>query len=531
MREPILSERAPDDRPVRGLSARRQGNGVMRRPAARLALLVSFACAAIVQAEAQTLAQPDAAPPPLGLSFDAALARLDDASPGLSGEDHAVRASELIADATRSLRRPVVSASASVIAYQKTLSVDLTGARDNAATGAADFLSQLPGNFPIGLQQIVGQVVQRVGAALPTIFGAIPDSLQYQTRDTVFRPAVTAALPLYTGGAIPAVQAGADAAVDVARAKQAGGRDLARVGLVRSYFGRQVASQLTRSTRDTLAGFDRHLSDARKLEQNGVIPHARVLQVQVARDAAERAYLRAQLEESSAADALARLLDQPQGITALTPLFVNSTPLPPVDTFLGGIDTSPRARGADAARGIARAGVDLAKARYRPQAFAFGSYNANRDHALPTEPDWVAGVSLRYTLLSNFDRKKSLDAAREQERAAADAAVQARKDVAGEIVRAWNLVEAARRSFLLLDSNLAAARENLRVQQLSFAEGEAPSSSLVDARAVLATTQSQRIAAAYEYDLALAGLLAASHRVDDFTTYLARADRRLGDEQ
>ena len=516
MREPVLSERAPDDRPVR------EGNGVMLRPAARLALLASFACAAIVQAEAQTLTPPDAAQPPLGLSFDAALARLDDASPGLSGEDHAVRASELIADATRSLRRPVVSASASVIDYQKTLSVDLTGAKDNAATGAADFLSQLPGNFPVGLQQIVGQVVQRVGAALPTIFGAIPDTLQYQTRDTVFRPAVTAAMPLYTGGAIPAVQTGADAAVDVARAKQAGGRDLARVGLVRSYFGRQVASQLTRSTRDTLAGFDRHLSDARKLEQNGVIPHARVLQVQVARDAAERAYLRAQLEESSAADALARLLDQPQGITALTPLFVNSTPLPPVDTFLGGIDTSPRARGADAARGIARAGVDLAKARYRPQAFAFGSYNANRDHALPTEPDWVAGVSLRYTLLSNFDRKKSL---------AADAAAQARKDVAAEIVRAWNLVEAARRSFLLLDSNLAAARENLRVQQLSFAEGEAPSSSLVDARAVLATTQSQRIAAAYEYDLALAGLLAASHRVDDFTTYLARADRHLGDEQ
>ena len=88
------------------------------------------------------------------------------------------------------------------------------------------------------------------------------------------------------------------------------------------------------------------------------------------------------------------------------------------------------------------------------------------------------------------------------------------------------MVEAARRSFVLLDSNLAAARESA-VQQLSFAEG-APSSSLVDARAVLATTQSQRIAAAYEYDLALAGLLAASHRVDDFTTYLARADRRLG---
>lgn len=486
---------------------------------------VAFACTFAAAGQAQTSSGAPA------LTFEAALARIDDASPGLSGEDHAVRASALIADATRSLHRPVVSASASVIAYQKTLSVDLTGPRDNAAAAAADVLSQLPGQFPLGLQEIVGQVTQRVGAALPTIFGAIPDTLQFQTRDTVFRPAVTAAMPLYTGGAIPAIQSGADAAVDVAKAKQAGGRDLSRVGLVRSYFGQQVAAQLARSTRQTLAGFDRHLSDAVKLERNGVIPHARVLQVQVARDAAQRAYDRAQLEQATAADALARLLDRPEGVEAATPLFVSTTPLPPVRTFLDGIDATPRAQGADAARDIARAGVDLARSRYRPQAFAFGSYNANRNNALPTEPDWVAGVSLRYTLLSNFDRKKALDAAREQERAAGDAAAQARKDIAGEIVRAWNLVETARRSFLLLDSNLAAARENLRVQKLSFAEGEAPSSALVDAQAALATTQTQRIAVAYEYDLALAGLLAASHRIDDFTIYLARADRRLGDDK
>lgn len=468
---------------------------------------------------------------PAALSFDAALARIDAASPGLSGEDHAVRASEALSAATQSLHRPVISASASIIEYQKTLSVDLTGPRNDAMSATGDFLQQLPGQFPADLQQIVNQVTQRVGAALPNLFAAIPDSLRFQTRDTVFRPAITAALPIYTGGAIGAVQDGAEAAVGVARAKQAGGHDISRVGLVRSYFGQQVAAQLTRSTRDTLEGFERHWSDAQKLEQNGIIPRARVLQVQVARDAALRAHERAQLEEATASDALARLLDQPDGVVALTPLFVASTPLPPVVTFLDGVDTTPRALGADAARGIARAGVDLAKSRYRPQAFAFGSYNANRDNALPTEPDWVAGVSLRYTLLSNFDRRKTLEAAREREHAAADAAAQARKDVAGEIVRAWNLVESARRSFLLLDSNLAAARENLRVQRLSFEEGEAPSSSLIDAEATLSSTRTQRIAAAYEYDLALAGLLAASHRVDDFTSYMAHADRRLGDRE
>lgn len=487
------------------------------------------AALALLLASTGTAVAQEAPPPPL--SFQAALARLDKASPGLTGDDHAVRASEEIADATRTLRRPVVTASASVIEYQKTLSVDLSEPKADALSATNGFLDQLGGQFSGASAQIVAQVTQRIGAALPRLFGAIPNTLEFQTRDTVFRPAITAAMPLYTGGAIPAVQKGADAAVGIARAKQAGGQDLSRVNLVRAYFGQKVASQLTVSTREQLEAFDRHLSDARKLEAEGVLAHARVLEVEVARNTAQRAFEHARSEEAIATDTLARLLDQPLGVTASTPLFVHSEPLPPLQRFLDGIDQSPRAQGADAAKSAAQAGVDLAKSRYRPQAFAFGSYNANRNNALPTEPDWIAGVSLRMTLLSNFDRQKALSAARENQAAAADAAAQARRDVAGEIVRAWNIAEAARRSFLLLDANLAAAQENLRVQQLSFREGEVASSALIDAEAALSTVRTQRLAAAYEYDLGLMALLAASHRVDDYSDFMARADRHVEDQQ
>lgn len=497
---------------------------LVRRGLCGSAALLGAAFALPGSAVAQDASQPS-------LSFQAALARLEKASPRLSGEDHAVRASEDIAAATRTLRRPIVTASASVIEYQKTLSVDLSDPKAQALDATNGFLDQLGGQFSGEAAQIVEQATQRISAALPRLFGAIPDSLEFQTRETVFRPAITAAMPLYTGGAIPAVQKGADAAVGIARAKQAGGQDLARVNLVRAYFGQKVAAQLTRSTRDQLEAFDRHLSDARTLEANGVLAHARVLEVEVARNTAQRAHEHARSDEAIATDTLARLLDQPAGIIASTPLFVQSEPLPPLQRFLDGLDQSPRAQGADAARNAAQAGVDLARSRYRPQAFAFGSYNANRNNALPTEPDWIAGVSLRITLLSNFDRQKALSAARENEAAAADAAAQARRDVAGEIVRAWHIAEAARRSFLLLDANLAAAQENLRVQQLSFREGEVASSALIDAEAALATVQTQRLAAAYEYDLGLMALLAASHRVEDYSAFMTRADRHVEDQR
>ena len=484
--------------------------------AAALALLLASTGTAVAQE----------APPP-ALSFQAALARLDKASPGLSGEDHAVRASEDIAAATRTLRRPVVTASATVIEYQKTLSVDLSEPKTDALNATNGFLDQLGGQFSGESAQIVAQVTQRIGAALPRLFGAIPNTLEFQTRDTVFRPAITAAMPLYTGGAIPAIQRAAQGGVAMAEGRRAQVIDLARINLIRAYFGQQAAAGLREAARRSRDALDKILSDSRKLEAAGVIPRARTLEVQVARDTAERTYQRADLSSATARDELARLLEIDGNVVPTTALFVQTRPLAPVETYLGSEGTAPEARTADAGRQIADAGVALARSRRLPQAYAFGEYNFNRSNALPIEPDWIAGVGVRYTILSNIDRRRTEDAARAQAAAAADTAAEARRIATSATIRAYNLVEGARRSFVLLDSSMVAARENVRVQAVAFREGEGTATPVIAAQAALDTAEAQRIAVAYEYDLALAGLLASASRLDAFGAHLAQADQRL----
>ncbi|WP_260181701.1 TolC family protein [Sphingomonas sp. BK580] len=461
------------------------------------------------------------------MSYEAASTRLDGTSPGLSGRGHEVSATRATAAATKALRRPLITATASVIEYQKTLSLDLSGPRATLSRSSDDLLGRLSSDFPPGSSQIAAEVIQRLGAALPGLIGSIPDEYNLRTRDAIFRPTVQGLLPLYTGGAIGAIQKGADHATQIAEAEDRGGRDLARVGLVRAYFGQLLAVELASSSAETLASFERHLADATRMERAGMLAHARTLEVQVARDAAARAQLRAESEEASARDALARMLDMPAGVEPSSPLFVQSAPLASVGSFIESVDGTPRVQGADAARRLSRSGVDLAKSRFLPQVFAFGEYNLDRDQALATEPDWIVGVTARMTLLSNVDRRATLLAAQEREKGAADAAAQARKDVAGDVVKAWNLVDAARRSFLLLESGLAAAAENLRVQRASFVEGESPAGDLVSAEATLANARAQRAAAAFEYDLALVSLLAASHRIDEFGRYLRAADHHV----
>jgi len=467
-----------------------------------------------------------ASEPPVAISYEAAIQRLDRVSGALSSSSHDVHAAQDTADALKTLNRPIVSVSAQYLEYQKTLSLDLSGAKSDAASVTSSFLSALPGSFPAGYQEIVSQVTGRISQALPGLLSAIPDTLSYRYRDGVFRPTATAVMPLYTGGATRAVQRGAQAGVALAGAQQVAAQDLSQINLVRVYFGQQVAAQLYAAAQQTRDGFDRHLADARKLEQQGVIPHGRVLQVEVARDTAERTLVRAEMGYATARDELARLLEV-DGAAPSTPLFVDSHPLSPVATFFGSGDRHPQARAADAAHALAGAGVDLAKSRQRPQAFAFGEYNFDHGDALPTEPDWVVGVGVRYTLLSNIDRRKTVDAAREHEMATADAAREARKAIVTETVRAYDLVETARRSFLLLDSSIAAAEENLRVQEVSFREGEATTAAVIDAHSALDLARAQRISTAYEYDLSLAALLAASSRLGEFTVFLARADQRL----
>ena len=491
--------------------------GVMRHWSIAIALTASLASAANAQT-AQT--------GPTALSFDAAQLRFDRSSRAISAADHGVDAAKAGADAVRTLHRPIVTASAQYLVYQKTLSVDVTGEKSAALGNTQDFLAAFPRCVPPAFQQIASEISGRLSQALPGLFDAIPDQLSYRFRDEVFRPTVQAALPIYTGGAIPAVQRAAQGGVAMAEGRRAQVVDLARLNLIRAYFGQQAAAGLLEAARRSRDALDKIASDSRKLEAAGVIPHARTLEVQVARDTAERTYQRADLSSATARDELARLLDL-DTVVPTTALFVQTRPLAPVETFLGSEGSAPEARTADAGRQIADAGVALARSRRLPQAYAFGEYNLDRSNALPIEPDWIAGVGVRYTILSNIDRRRTEDAARAQAAAAADTAAEARRIATSATIRAYTLVEGARRSFVLLDSSIAAARENVRVQSVAFREGKGTATPVIAAQAALDTAEAQRIAVAYEYDLALAGLLASASRLDSFGSHLARADQRL----
>ena len=241
----------------------------------------------------------------------------------------------------------------------------------------------------------------------------------------------------------------------LAKAQQSSAQDALQVELVRAYFGQVLAAQVLAIARDNRDGFERHLSDARKLEAQGVLSHARTLQVEVARDAAQRALDQADGDYHTAVDTLADMLHSDARVAPTTSLFVSSRALGSVGPFLDAAEADhPLLRQAQANVDVARQGVRLAHSKDLPSVYAFGEYNLARKEELAVEPDWIVGVGVHYTLMSNIDRRKSDSAARERQRAAEAAERQTRVDLHTNITKAYDLVETARRQFLALDFEL-----------------------------------------------------------------------------
>lgn len=499
----------------------------MRFPAlphrTRLARL-ALACAALLPLGASGQAQPG-----VPLSYEQSALMLGERSDALTGASRSVQAARQQAEALKALAMPRVNLDVQALRYQKTVTVSLDDLRARAQGAAGDVLGGIAGQGIPGVDSgAVGQVIDRVQAALPTMFRPIPDEISASARQSLLHPTLSTIVPLYTGGAITAAQAAGRSGVDAAEAAGDGVREAQRFALARAYFAQVLAGQVLAVSRETLAGFETHLADARKMQAQGQLSQARVLQVVVARDSAERAVQRAQGEYAAAVQALQQLLRSEQPVAPTNTLFVLSQPLAPVQTFLGAAEGAhPVLRQARAMQETARHGTELAAAAKSPTVYAFGSINLNRRHELLTEPDWIVGIGMRYTLWPQVDRASNEAAAQARQEAAEAATREAWTQIQTGIHQSWQMTEAARREYLSLASSIAAARESLRVQELSFREGVGTMSELIDAQSALAQARTQRASSAYRYDLSLASLLLASGQGEQFQDYLLRADEHV----
>ena len=337
------------------------------------------------------------------------------------------------------------------------------------------------------------------------------------------RAAINAQLPIYMGGAINAKVRAADEAVYESQARTQAQRDTVDTELAQKYFAVQLARSIERLQNEMLHQQELEVRKALRFEKTGTISRLERMAVEVNLDTAKRELLTAQTNRRVAESELAGLLREENVGELKTPLFVVTEDIGTLKSWQDkALGASPVLKSVVAQRRQAEQGVTAAKAAWHPQIYAFANYNMIKHYLTIPEPDWIAGIGLKFTLWDNKDRNASIAAANSLVTKAQAAHDEARNRIQTAVQTAYLKSNEAREAYRLTDSTLSLAKENLRLREKGFSEGLSTADEVNDARTKLLAAEIARRVAAYRFVVAWAMLNAACGDMNAFEQSVTR---------
>lgn len=350
-----------------------------------------------------------------------------------------------------------------------------------------------------------------------------PIDLYYEDDIGGPRAAINAELPLYMGGAINAKIRAADEAVYESQAQTQAKRDTIDTELVQKYFAVQLARSIEHLQQEMLGQQELEVKKAQRFEKSGTISKLERMAVEVNRDAAKRELLNAQTNRRVAESELAGLLREDSIGKLNNSLFVVTDDFGSLKSWQDkALGLSPLLKSVQAQRRQAEQGVVAAKAAWQPQVYAFANYNLIKHYLTIPEPDWIAGIGVKFTLWDNKDRNASISAANSLVTKAQAAHDEASNRIRTAVETAYLKSSQARETYRLTHSTLNLAQENLRLREKSFSEGLSTADEVNDARTKLLAAQIARRVAAYRFVVAWAMLHAASGDMNAFEESVTR---------
>lgn len=337
------------------------------------------------------------------------------------------------------------------------------------------------------------------------------------------RAAINAQLPIYMGGAINAKVRAADEAVYESQARTQAQRDTVDTELAQKYFAVQLARSIERLQNEMLHQQELEVRKALRFEKTGTISRLERMAVEVNRDTAKRELLTAQTNRRVAESELAGLLREENVGELKNPLFVVTEDIGTLKSWQDkALGASPVLKSVVAQRRQAEQGVTAAKAAWHPQIYAFANYNMIKHYLTIPEPDWIAGIGLKFTLWDNKDRNASIAAANSLVTKAQAAHDEARNRIQTAVQTAYLKSNEAREAYRLTDSTLSLAKGNLRLREKGFSEGLSTADEVNDARTKLLAAEIARRVAAYRFVVAWAMLNAACGDMNAFEQSVTR---------
>jgi outer membrane protein TolC len=488
-------------------------------------ILIIFSCMVSLSLVAQDN------PPVMALSFEEALqkALLQNETLQQSGLHHSEAEQE--AKAARGLRMPQVSLSANYVMMSDDITLDMTSIQD-AITPLYSALSQY-GEFS-GVSytdpETSSEITLSEDVSTTTIREQLADALveiengdwNKIIQEKNFGVVSTNVMwPLFTGGKINAANKVAQLKIDESELTHHQTTAAVYRELTERYFGLALAWRVTEVRKEVLEAMQLHLSDAEKLNHEGIISKAELLHAQVFHAQADREYKKAQRDCEVVNEALRNTLAENEvvNITPITALFYLKE-IESADYFKQMARfNNPQLLQVESKKAQAGEGIKAQRSEFMPSIAAVGTYNLADYQLSSTIPTYMGGVTLSWKIFGGGASRHQYKAALLVEDQVDQAHQKAIRDIETGIEKYHHELMMTLEQLEELESADQFASEYYRVEKQAFAEGMATSSDVVDASLATTKVRIEQLQAAYQYEIALARLLELAGATEQFNEY------------
>ncbi|MCX4358696.1 MAG: TolC family protein [Rikenellaceae bacterium] len=437
--------------------------------------------------------------PGRALSYDEAVSMVMENNDQIRADRYAEQASIKQKKAAVGLRSPQLSLSAGYAFMSDDIAVDMNGLK--APVGGA-----------------LGQLGLPIPPALTGQLMAADWSLPLQERDFAVVGA-TLKVPIYTGGKINAANRAARIGVEQSRWQSAGNRNGLYTTLAERYYGLSLAMHVVDVRRQVVEGMKKHLDDAIRLEENGMIARVERLYAEMKLSEAQAELGKAQAEASTVSAALSGTIGTADKIIPVTSMFVLSSLGDVADFKALAVDNSPILKQVSMKRSLAEEAVKAHRAEFIPQIAAMGGINIYDYQLTKMAPRWAVGAGLSFNIFNGLSREHKFSAAKSTVKQVEAIEDRVSVDVNTLIDKLYNGLSTVSEQIDANDATIAFAEEYLRIKEKAFVEGNATSSDVVDARLNLAAAKIARLKCAYDFDVQFAQLLETCGVSERFADY------------
>ena len=142
-------------------------------------------------------------------------------------------------------------------------------------------------------------------------------------------------------------------------------------------------------------------------------------------------------------------------------------------------------------------------------------------------PRTMVGVGFTWNLFDGLEREKRIRQSKLTSQTLALGQAKAKNDLAIGVDKLYSQMQQAQDNVRALNTTIELSEELVRMRKKAFTEGMATSTEVIDAETMLSKVKVARLAAYYEYDVALMNLLALCGTPEQFSRYASTVPTSL----